>query len=272
VEPEPSTASTAQPGPDVRQAQAKVRANPIETYRVIWERNLLRVSEPTKKQKVPESIDVDKIAVAEENIGLKLIGTVLANDPRLNYAIINVEATRRQGVFREKDRIGEVLIKGILRNNVIIETDKGETKRLSVEDGEVRNIGASKASPQPPAESKADSDTPREIEGNFISVQIPRDQIASSLSNAQLATAESSISSQLSDGHLNGFKILNPGPQNILTRIGLLPGDLIIGMDGVQLEGHEDRKAFFQKLVAGGEVSILVQRGNKVQLLHVVVE
>ncbi len=88
--------------------------SPMETYRVIWERNLFKVSEPPKKADLHENIDVEKIAVAEEGLGLKLIGTVLASDPKLNYAAIDVAATRSQGVFREKERVGGVLIKGIL--------------------------------------------------------------------------------------------------------------------------------------------------------------
>ena len=64
---------------------------------------------------------MEKIAVAEKDLGLKLIGTVLASDPKLNYAVIDVAATRSQGVFREKEHVGGVLIKGISRNNVLIE-------------------------------------------------------------------------------------------------------------------------------------------------------
>jgi type II secretion system protein C len=271
AEPEPSTASIAQPSPDARQAQAKVRANPIETYRVIWERNLFRVSEPPKKQKVPETIDVDKIAEAENNLGLKLIGTVLANDPNLNYAFIDVAATRRQGVFREKESAGGVFIKKILRNNVIIETDKGEIKRLSVEDAELRNIGASKPLLQPLAEAKADSDTPREITSRPITVRISRAEVISSLSNVQNARAASSLSPFLLDGKPDGFRIVNPGPKNILTRIGLRPGDLVRGVEGMQLERPEDTVGFFQRLREGGEFSILVQRGGQIQLLQLVI-
>jgi type II secretory pathway component PulC len=271
-EPESSMASTAQPGPDIRQPQAKVRSNPIETYRVIWERNLFKVSEPVKKEPIRAGIDVDKIAEAESDIGLKLIGTVLANDPRLNYAIINTEATRRQGVYREKESVGGVLIKGILRNTVIIETDKGEIKRLSVNDAELRNIGASKASPPKPQETKANPNMPQEIASTQSAVQIRRAEVASALSGIQKSTAASSLSPYLSDGKPDGFYIVNPGPKNILTQIGLRPGDLVRGVEGMQLERPEDTAGFFERLVEGGEFSILVQRGDQLQLLQLVIK
>jgi hypothetical protein len=38
----------------------------METYRVIWERNLFKVSEPTRKADLHENIDVGKIAVPKD--------------------------------------------------------------------------------------------------------------------------------------------------------------------------------------------------------------
>ncbi len=73
------------------------------------------------------------------------------------------------------------------------------------------------------------------------------------------------------DGTSDGFYVVSPGPQNILPRLGLLPGDLIMGMDGVHLEDPEDTEAIFQKLADGGDFSILVQRGDRIQNLHLVV-
>jgi hypothetical protein len=146
-EPQSSIALAVQSIPDVPQVQAQARSKPLEEYRVIWERNLFKVSEQVKRELIPKNLDIDKIAAAENNIGLKLIGTVLANDPSLNYAIIDVAATRRQAVFREKESVGEFLIRKILRTDVILETAQGQIKRLSVDNADLRNIGAPKALP-----------------------------------------------------------------------------------------------------------------------------
>lgn len=269
--PESSMLSTAQSEPDIRNAQSKVRSNPVETYRVIWERNLFKVAEPAKKQKPPESIDVDKIAVAENNIGLKLIGTVLANDPRLNSAIINVDATRRQGVFREKESVGGFLIKGILRNSIIIENDKGQLKRLIVENADLTTIGASKASQPKPAEPRADSNPPLEFTSTPAAVEIRRAEVRSALTGIQRSNMASSFSPYLFDGKPDGFYIVNPGPKGILTRIGLRTGDLVRGVEGMQLERPGDSVGFFERLLEGGEFSVLVQRGDQIQVLQLVI-
>jgi type II secretory pathway component PulC len=83
--------------------------------------------------------------------------------------------------------------------------------------------------------------------------------------------AASSLSPDAGDGKSDGFYVVSPGPQNILPRLGLLPGDLIMGMDGVHYEDTEDADTFFQKLADGGNFSILVQRGDRIQNLHVVI-
>lgn len=270
-EPESSMASTVQPEPDIRNAQSKVRSKPEETYRVIWERNLFKVAEPAKKRKTQESIDVDKIEVAENSIGLKLIGTLLANDPKLNSAVINVDATRRQGVFRENESVGGFLIKGILRNSVIIENDKGQLKRLTVENADLTTIGASKASQPKPAEPRADSNLPLEITSTPAPVEIRRAEVRSALSGIQRSKMASSFSPYLFDGKPDGFYIVNPGPKGILTRIGLRTGDLVRGVEGMHLERPGDSVGFFERLLEGGAFSVLVQRGDQIQLLELVI-
>jgi hypothetical protein len=142
------TAAAVRPPPDIRPAQRSAAStHPIEAYRVIWERNLFNVSDPPKKAGSHEGVDVEKIAVAEKELGLELIGTVVANDPKLNCAAIAVAATRGQAVFRERDRVGGVLIKGISRNNVVIETEKGQIKRLTADPIDAENARRTKVLP-----------------------------------------------------------------------------------------------------------------------------
>jgi type II secretory pathway component PulC len=87
----------------------------------------------------------------------------------------------------------------------------------------------------------------------------------------QLAMAASSLSPHTGEGKSDGFYVVGPGPQNILPRLGLLPGDLIMGMDGVHLQNPEDTEELFEKFADGGEFFILVQRGDRIQNLHLVI-
>ena len=125
--------------PVLNYSEAQDRTSPLDEYHGVWDRNLFAVSMAAEMAARREKIAVEKIAVADRNVGLKLIGTVVANDPKLNYAIIDVAATRDQGIFREKDRVDKAVIKVILRNNVIIETADGHRKRLTLDEEDRKN-------------------------------------------------------------------------------------------------------------------------------------
>jgi len=50
---------------------------------------------------------------------LKLVGTVAGDDSATSFAIIDNIRTRKQELYHEGDRAGDVLIKKILRNKVM---------------------------------------------------------------------------------------------------------------------------------------------------------
>jgi len=105
----------------------------LAEYHVVWDRDLFAVSRPAEQAARREKIAVDKIALAGTDVGLNLIGTAVANNPKLNYAIIDVASARNQEIFREKDRVGKAVIKAILRNNVIIEKEDAHCRWVESE-------------------------------------------------------------------------------------------------------------------------------------------
>ena len=118
------------PAPDPISATTKpaVTRRPLDENTLIAERNLLGA--PQEKNSAPseemEAILLEKIPIADKNLGLSLVGTVLADDPKMNIAVIDNRSTRQQERYHEGDRIGEVLVKRIFWDTVIIETERGE--------------------------------------------------------------------------------------------------------------------------------------------------
>jgi general secretion pathway protein C len=263
------SAAAVQSAPGSGEAQDK--PPPLEEYQVVWDRNLFGVSRAAEAAVKREKIDVDKIAVAGKDAGLKLIGTVVANDPKLNYAIINVAANREQGIFREKDRVGKAVIKVILRNNVIIETADGHRKRLTLDEEDRKNQKAATDTVATP-EVQDTGPRPAYVQETEVIFQIPLDQVASSLSDIRRAMTESNISPHTSDGKPDGFYVGSLGPQNVLARIGLRTGDVIMGMDDEEFEGTQKAEVFFQRLARGGDFSILVLRRGRLQKMNILIE
>jgi len=56
-----------------------------------------------------------------QDLGLKLVGTAVSDDPRLSYAVIETQSNSQQKPYREGDQVGEILIKKILLGKVVIQ-------------------------------------------------------------------------------------------------------------------------------------------------------
>jgi hypothetical protein len=104
------------------ESSASVR--PLDGYRQIWKRNLFNTGK-VKESDSEKKISLDKLALAKKDLGLKLVGTVVADDPVMSRAIIDNRSIKKQEAYREGDTAGKVKIKKILRNNVVIRPPKG---------------------------------------------------------------------------------------------------------------------------------------------------
>ena len=130
-------------------AEARDTVEPIRSlsdYRVILDRNLFGSASNPKPDAAREAAEVKAVGLAGKEVGLKLIGTAVAKDRRLNYAVLEVAKNNRQEICREKDTVANVVIKRIFRNNVIILTAGGE-KRLSVDEKLAAGTAASPVQP-----------------------------------------------------------------------------------------------------------------------------
>jgi type II secretory pathway component PulC len=266
------SAASVQPASATSSDAAQEKASPLAEYHVVWDRNLFAVSRAANQVDRREKIAVDKIALAGKDVGLKLIGTAVANDPQLNYAIIDVAATRDQGIFREKEHVGKAVIKAILRNNVIIETEDGRRKRLTIDEENPKNPWTAQEASDSTAAASETPEAPLGIHENPTIFQVPLKEIAPSLNNIRSALGEMSASPQMSTGNRNGFYVGSLGPENILVRLGLRPGDLIRGVDDEEFESPQEREIFLRRLAEGGDLSILIQRRGRLQRLNVLIE
>jgi type II secretion system protein C len=256
-----------EPVPSSGEAQRKAPA--LAEYHVVWDRNLFAVSRLAEQAARREKIDIDSIALASTDVGLKLIGTAVANDPKLNYAIIDVAASRDQGLFREKDQVGKAVIKAILRNNVIIETEDGRRRRLTIDEETVKNPMPLQASlgplPQPPTASPGLSGN----QGAGSTFHVPREAMPSSPEGIRNAIEELNLPDQ---EKLSGFPVGRVIARDILYQLGVRTGDVIKGLDDYEFTTPGDLEYFFQRLAQGGNFSVLVERRGQVQNLNVLVK
>jgi len=237
---------------------------PFDGYRQIWERNLFNIAQAGDSES-PGKISLDKIALAKKDLGLELVGTVVADNPQMSRAIIDNRKTREQEAYREGDKAGEVRIKKILRNNVVITTAEGDelltveikdTTRRSASYSPAQNVGSrSAATPQATDRRQAPART--------LSLNLKRDEVTAAFADMDGFMKQLTIAPYKTGDQSSGFMIGSVTPQNVLRKMGLRSRDVITAINDEAITGPEQAADFFERLSQGGEITINFQRRRR---------
>jgi general secretion pathway protein C len=246
---------------------------PLDGYRQIWKRNLFntgKVKEPDSEKK----ISLDKLAPAKKDLGLELVGTVVADDPKLSRAIIDNRGIKKQEAYREGDTAGKVRIKKILRNNVVITTAKGD-ELLTVEIKEsakrstplslTRRVGSQSSSAQQAPGTRRPRSRTR-------SISLNREEVEASLADIDGLKEQVRLSPYMQGDEPAGFRLGNIPRDSVLRKMGLRSRDVIIGMDEESITSPDGASDFFQKLAEGGEVTIKLKRRRRTRQIRLNIE
>jgi type II secretion system protein C len=246
-----------QPAPTEATSKAEATVRPLEDYSIIIERNLFGGSE--SETPVPEeTVSLEDIPNAEKSLGLKLVGTVVGDDSATSFAIIDNKTTRKQELYQEGDKAGEVLIKRILRNKVIVDAGRGEELLALELEESGRKVDFSPA-PQSVVRGRRTASREKSLQFDLAEVEV-------AFRNVDQVIQELNISPFMRSGKPAGFRIGKLPRDSILIAMGLRTGDLIIGVNDQAVTGPEQAAEFLQRLKQGGDVTIKVGKGRGVRL------
>ena len=258
---------SVEPAPVQTAQKAEVAVRPLSDYSVIAERNLFG-SSGAETPPSEETVSLEDIPAAEKSLGLKLVGTVVGDDPATSFAIIDNKSTRKQELYHEGDKAGEVLIKRILRNNVIVDGGRGD-ELLALELEESRNKVDFPQAPQHPVREKGPAS---KAEG----LQFDRSEVEAALGNIDQVIQQLNISPFVQAGKAAGLRIGKIPAESILVQMGLRTGDLIAGVNDQAITSPEQATKFFQSLIQGGDITIKVRKSRGVRirsrLIHLKIE
>jgi type II secretion system protein C len=254
-------------------ALPETAAPSLDDYRIIWERNLFNVSAveapPPKKE-----IVIEKLAPAKQDLGLRLVGTAVADNPRLSRAFIDNRLTGEQEAYREGDQAGEVLIKKIRRNKVIIATREGD-RLLTVEiqttaKGQSTSAAVSQRSKSSTLKSQSGASTTSSARTR--SVGLDKEEIEASLADIDGLLAELDIAPYTRFGQPGGFRISNISSDSVLKKIGLSSRDVIVGINGHKITGPDQAAEFINTIAKGGQVTIRARRRLRTRRINLSIE
>ncbi|MGB4549409.1 MAG: type II secretion system protein N [Syntrophales bacterium] len=229
-------------------AGAPEEKEPLDTYRVIWERNLLQTT-----NEVIADAQMDVNSLQATRLQLELLGTV-AGDGEYNYAIIEEKDQKKQRLFKVGDSVGNATLARVMRNAVVLRVgDRDEVLKMKK------------------PEDRAPSRTER-IPGRVPTTAEPREQgvappvepgsqadVLNILTQARLSPHISMGSS----GKPDGVAVSNIRPGSVLQNIGLVNGDIIREVNGKAISNPSDIVDAYKDLKPGATISVKIQRMGK---------
>ena len=210
----------------------------------------------------------------KKDIGLKLVGTIVADNAAFRRAVIDNQKTGEQNAYFEGDQASIFRIKKILRNNVIISSEKGDALlTIKPEDFEkvsnesISEQDASMSSSSTDQTSKEKTTTRRRREK-----RIAREDVISSLENLDELMQNVKFTPYTRNNQLKGLRITGITPDSILRKMGLHNRDVVMGINNEPITDQDQVGRLFSNLMEESELTIKFRRRRRTRTLRVTVE
>jgi general secretion pathway protein C len=221
----------------------------INHYSVIFEKNLFGSDKPSSR---PEDAN-SKLAV-----NIKLIGTV-AGGHDSSYAII--EEDREQVVYKLNQSIsdGSRIIK-ISYKGIALKRPDGSLTDIPVFDD--MNIVEIKTSNKGAGQG---SNIRRVTDNKFV---VDQREVTGSLENMNQLLTQARVVPVIDNGKTTGFRIFAITPSSLYEKIGLINGDVIQRINGVEIDDPNKFFQTYQNLKDEKNVTVDIVRNGAKQSLN----
>jgi general secretion pathway protein C len=239
-------------------------------YRLILDRDLFKtkaVAAPAPEKKS----ELNLAALEQTQLKLKLWGTVSPPEAASGeassegdsgadaYAVIEDTALRQQNLYRKGDTVQNATVKAILRERVVL-TVGGKDEILEMEKleggpgGPVRRSLGSRS-----VSARAASSSPRRAQR----ITLRRSLIEDSIRDITKLMTQVKITPHMEDGVPSGLALSNIQPNSIFRRMGLRNGDVLMGVDGQQIQSVDDALRLYDNLKTADNVMVDLKRRGR---------
>jgi type II secretion system protein C len=214
--------------------------------------------EMENQETLTEEITTSRPYTSSAKVSLKLIGTAIADDPELSMAIIEIRGTRQQSYFREGAWVGDIRIKKILRNRLIVDYGEKEVKVAMMQSLPGEKETAAVASAPMADQGSVDRTASFQVAGNREPnagratgrqkfVHLDRAEIEGSLADVDQAMRQVSVQPVLVHNRPAGVRVSPLSPGSIFAQLGLRNEDVIVGVNGESITRPEQAAGFSRK-------------------------
>jgi general secretion pathway protein C len=243
-------------------APARESVKPLSEYNAIQERNLFRLVEKQAPESEPVKVDIE--ALEETKLQLKLWGTVTGNGQNA-YAVIEDLKQRVQQLYHLEESIQNAVVKEIHREKVILEVN-GSFEVLQME--EIKGTaGGSKVARRTISEKPGSSRTPEPK-----NISLKRERIDEAVNNLGNLMKQVRIRPHFKDGQSDGLTLSGIRSDSIFGEMGFRNGDVIVGVDGKNIQSVDDALSLYENLQSAENVQVQIRRRGRLQTLNYAVQ
>jgi general secretion pathway protein C len=205
---------------------------------------------------------LDGLEPVRTSLRVRLVGTMLANEPEWSMASIQDLASNETSVYMVADLIQGASVVGIERLRVLL-NNNGRREFIDAEPGAIPatmpEVGL-KPGMEPASGIGA---TVKTLGEN--SYEIPRQTILDAMSDLNGLAKDVRIVPAYKGGQANGFKLFGVRPGSLFSNIGIQNGDVVRRINGYDMNSPEKALELYSKLKDSGRIEIeLERRGTSV--------
>ena len=228
-------------------------------YASIEKRNLFKAAVEEKKDVSSPKPDLPSVETLEEtSLDLKLLGTIIL-EPQGAFAIIQEGRKKEQLRYQKGDTVQNALVKAVLREKVIL-FYKGRDEVLLMEPAK------GSAAPKAPFAPFASTVLPGE------KTSLSRSLVDEALGNINKLMGDVRVRPHFSRGKPDGLLLYGIKKNSLFQTMGLKNGDIIMGVDGKEIESVDDALTFYEQLKESSDVNVQIKRRGKTKEIQYHVE
>ena len=164
-------------------------------------------------------------------------------------------------------------MKQILREKIVL-TVNGKDEILSMEKPPTgdnprlsRAMPAAGGAPNPFARTSDES-----ASSGSKRIALQRAEVEDALNNVNTLMRQARIRPHFKDGKPDGLTLSRIQRNSIFTKLGLRTGDVIVGVDGQQIESVDDALKFYNSLKSSPDVQLQIRRRGQLQNIDYAIE
>jgi len=224
----------------------------LSDYQAIIERNLFKTK--TETGSGPDKLDIETLKPTD--LKLNLLGTI-TGDEKEAYAVIEDTAEKKQDLYRIGDTIQNATVKMILREKVVLNVN-GKDEILGI-----GKVSGSQEIRKPSTELG---------ETSSQNITVKRSQIDTAIKDVNTLMKQIRIRPNFKNGKPDGFRLTGIRPNSIFYTMGLKSGDVIMGVDGKDIESVDDALKFYQNLQSSSKVQLQIKRRGRLKTIDYRIE